>query len=110
MSNAAPATFTTTSPALIDHPAIKDMAVDMFTMTPDMLATLTHDDGTPTTRFMDMANDRFAEATGETAPRLGDVAKAVLARFRALLEEVNAGLLAALEERQAATAGDAPVG
>lgn len=106
---------TATAPAVIEltdvtdlhkHPAVKEMASDLFRASPPMLATLTSADGTPTTQFMHLANDRFREITGESGPFLGSVARAVLARLdemRAVFAqtEVTEAEAADLEARQA---------
>jgi hypothetical protein len=70
--------------ALTTHPVIVGMAADLYKASPAMLATLTHDDGGPNTRLMALANDRFAELTGQSAPFLGTVPRAVLAALAVL--------------------------
>ncbi|MFD9248316.1 hypothetical protein [Streptomyces bottropensis] len=86
-STTAPAVIELTDTGLNTHPAVREMTRDLFAATPEMLATLTHPDGSPTSRFMSLANLRFWVLTGESAgPFLGSVARAVLAR----LEEMRA--------------------
>ncbi|MFB6505553.1 hypothetical protein ACFC07_22320 [Streptomyces sp. NPDC056099] len=70
--------------ALADHPVITEMATDLLAATPDQLATLMSATGDPNTRFIALANDRFAERTGDHAPFLGTVARAVAARLAEL--------------------------
>ncbi|MGA5411502.1 hypothetical protein ACPCSC_30145 [Streptomyces lavendulocolor] len=108
-------TATATAPAVIEltdvsdlhkHPAVKEMARDLFRATPPMLATLIGADGSPTTQFRHLANDRFREVTGESGPFLGSVAYAVIARLdemRAVFArtEVTEAEAADLEARQA---------
>ncbi|MGC4950978.1 hypothetical protein ACLQ2N_32905 [Streptomyces sp. DT224] len=90
--------------ALTAHPAVTEMAQDLLTAPPVMLGLLLTDSGTPTTRFMALANERFTERTGETAPFLGSVARAVQARLtelRAEQERRQEAEAAELEARQA---------
>ncbi|MGW0757103.1 hypothetical protein ACWD1Y_11545 [Streptomyces sp. NPDC002814] len=86
MSSTAPAVIELADTDLHKHPAVKEMARDLFAAPPAMVATLMHPDGSPTNRFMGLANDRFHERTGESGPFLGSVARAVAAR----LEEMRA--------------------
>lgn len=76
---------TVTAVDLTGHSVVDEMARDLLRATPDMLATVMHDDGTPTAWFMCAARDRFAERTGGDAGQfLGDIARAVLARLHEL--------------------------
>ncbi|MEU0857476.1 hypothetical protein ABZ352_18835 [Streptomyces griseofuscus] len=82
---------------LSDHPVIEEMARDLLGAAPEVMTTLTHEDGTPTFRLMSLANDRFADNTGgDHGRQLGTVAHAVLARLAELRAEAHARLLAAL--------------
>ncbi|MGW0562864.1 hypothetical protein ACWDZ4_20150 [Streptomyces sp. NPDC003016] len=109
-------TATVAAPAVIEltdtsdlhkHPAVKEMARDLFRASPQMLVTLTALDGSPTARFMHLANDRFREISGESSgPFLGSVARAVTTRLdemRAVFArtEVTEAEAADLEARQA---------
>jgi hypothetical protein len=90
-------TFAESIRALSGHPAVNEMAADLLKATPQMLATLTDDDGGPTSAFMIVARDRFAErAGGECGPYLGTVARAVLARLAELRAAELSGQLAAM--------------
>lgn len=88
-------TVTALSPAfdqsirdLTAHPVIVEMAEDLNGATPDMLSVLITNGTEPTTRFMTLANDRFAERTdGEHGRYLGTVARAVIAAMNALRDE-----------------------
>lgn len=91
---------------LREHPAVKEMARDLFRASPHMLATLIGSDGSPTTRFMHLANDRFRESGSASGPLLGSVARAVTARLhemRAVVvrPEATEAEAADLEARQA---------
>ncbi|MEV0487297.1 hypothetical protein AB0I69_42695 [Streptomyces sp. NPDC050508] len=70
--------------ALADHPVITEMATDLLGATPGQLSTLVSANGDPNNRFMALANDRFTERTGDHAPFLGTVARAVVARLAEL--------------------------
>lgn len=110
-----PSSATAPTPAVIEladvsdlhkHPAVKEMARDLFPAPPHMLALLIGPDGAPTPRFMTVANDRFREMTGESGPLLGSVARAVTARLcqmRAAFARTEAteAEAAELEARQA---------
>jgi predicted ester cyclase len=80
---------------LADHPAIEEMARDLLTAPPEMLAVLIVD-GHPTSRFMGMANDRFTERTGEHGRFLGSVSRAVVDRMEKLRAAALPAQLAAL--------------
>jgi hypothetical protein len=70
------------------HPVIVEMAEDLNGATPDMLSVLITNGTEPTTRFMTLANDRFAERTGgEHGRYLGSVARAVIAAMDELREK-----------------------
>ncbi|MFF0754470.1 hypothetical protein [Streptomyces sp. NPDC004267] len=91
---------------LLAHPVVNEMALDLLAAPPHALAQLTYPDGSPTSRFMTMANSRFRERTGESGPFLGSIARAVNARLaemqpvfaRTAVTEAEA---AELEEKQA---------
>ncbi|MFC8640099.1 hypothetical protein ACFUC2_04985 [[Kitasatospora] papulosa] len=81
-SATAPAVFELTDVSdLHTHPTVHEMARDLFPAPPHMLAKLFGPDGSPTPRFMHLANDRFREINGESGPLLGSVARAVTARL-----------------------------
>lgn len=94
----APLTVTAIAPAfdksvrdLTSHPVIVEMAEDLNRASPDMLSVLITNGTDPTTRFMALANDRFAERTGgERGLYLGTVARAVIAAMAELRGEPSA--------------------
>ncbi|MFC8538058.1 hypothetical protein ACFUJY_29660 [Streptomyces sp. NPDC057249] len=97
-------TFDNAVRILTAHPVITEMAQDLLTAPPAMLTMLLTDNGTPTNRFMALANEQFTERTGETPPFLGAVARAVTARLtelRAEQERRQEAEAAELEARQA---------
>jgi hypothetical protein len=105
-STTAPAVIELTDTDLHKHPVIKEMARDLFAATPQMLAVLIRPDGSPTARFMGLANDRFHERTGESGRFLGSVARAVAARLEEMRavwarDSVTEAEAADLEARQA---------
>jgi hypothetical protein len=78
-------TFDESVRTLTTHPVVVEMAIDLHRATPAMLATLTTDEGAPTTQFMTLAADRFAERTdGQRGQFLGTVSRAVLAALAVL--------------------------
>lgn len=82
---------------LSGYPVIEEMARDLLGATPDMLATLTTEDGRPTFRLTSLTNDRFAQRTdGGHGPFIDTVAHAVLARLAELRADAMSRLLAAL--------------
>ncbi|MFB8025936.1 MULTISPECIES: hypothetical protein [unclassified Streptomyces] len=81
---------------LADHPVINEMATELLAAPEHMIRLLIRGNGTPTGRFMELASDRFYERTGERGRFIGTVANAVTARFRTLLDELTAALLAGL--------------
>jgi hypothetical protein len=73
---------------LTDHPVVREMAADLNQATPDMLSVLITGGTEPTSRFMGLANARFAERTGgEHGPFLGSVSRAVIAAMAVLREQ-----------------------
>ncbi|MEU5181208.1 hypothetical protein AB0G49_14260 [Streptomyces longwoodensis] len=73
---------------LTSHPVIREMAADLNGASPDALSVLITDRTEPTSRFMALANDRFAERTGgEHGPYIGSVARAVIAAMTELRGE-----------------------
>ncbi|MFD7764132.1 hypothetical protein [Streptomyces microflavus] len=91
-------TFDQSVTALADHPVINDMATELLAAPDHMRRLLIRDNGIPTSRFMELADDRFFEQTGEHGRALGTVAEAVILRFRALLEELTTALRASLPD------------
>ncbi|MEU9925075.1 hypothetical protein AB0H51_27970 [Streptomyces griseoluteus] len=93
-----PATVTALAPTfgksvrdLTSHPVIVEMAEDLNGASPDALSVLITGGTEPTTRFMALANDRFAERTGgERGLFLGTVARAVVAAMAELRGEPSA--------------------
>ncbi|MFK0154176.1 hypothetical protein ACIQVK_19145 [Streptomyces sp. NPDC090493] len=79
------------TPAVIDlhtHPAVDEMARDLLKATPAMLTTLIRPDGSPSGRFMGLANERFRERAGTSGgPLLGCVGRAVITRLAELRAE-----------------------
>lgn len=73
---------------LTEHPVIVEMAADLNAASPDMLSVLITNGDQPTTRFMPLANERFAERTGgERGRYLGTVSRAVIAAMAQLRGE-----------------------
>jgi hypothetical protein len=73
---------------LTDHPVIVEMAEDLNGASPDALSVLIRGGTEPTTRFIELANDRFAERTGgERGRYLGTVARAVIAAMAELRDK-----------------------
>ncbi|MBG7704862.1 hypothetical protein HCJ76_44075 [Streptomyces sp. MC1] len=93
-----PATVTALAPTfgksisdLTSHPVIVEMAEDLNGASPDMLSVLITNGTDPTTRFITLANDRFAERTGgERGLFIGTVARAVITAMAELRGEPSA--------------------
>lgn len=84
---------------LSGHPAVEEMARELLGAAPNVMAALTHEDGTPTSRLMYLVDGRFADGTGGThRQQFLTVAHAVLARLDELRADVHIRLLAALPD------------
>ncbi|ALF00957.1 hypothetical protein SEA_SERENITY_90 [Mycobacterium phage Serenity] len=66
-----------------DH-IVVTMSVEMNAAPANVKASWTHDDGSPTFEFMQMANREYSRRGGKAGGHIGAVAKALLANLKIL--------------------------